>query len=183
MNRAQSYRPVRLSLLLLSVAVLLLDGARLVWADTARTPSPSETASPSLDDFHWLVGAWRGEGFGGVCEEVWSRPAGDAMMGMFRLVQDDQVVFYEFMRIVEQDGAISLELKHFSADFVSWEEKEESVVFPLEAVGEDFATFKGLTMERTGDDGLVIVVTLRQPDGSTVDQRVVLRRERPADRS
>lgn len=179
-NRSWNSPPALSLLLIFALAGTFAGHARGAWAASAREAPPAADA-PTLDDFRWLVGTWEGEGFGGVCEEVWSQTAGDAMMGMFRLVTDDQVVFYEFMRIVEQDGAITLELKHFSPDFVSWEEKAETVRFALKSVGEGFATFSGLTMERTGEDGLEIVVTLGQPDGSTVDQRVVLRRSRPTD--
>jgi hypothetical protein len=38
------------------------------------------------------------------------------MMGMFRLVKDGKVVFYEFLTLVEHEGSLLLKLKHDRAD-------------------------------------------------------------------
>jgi len=62
----------------------------------------SAGAAPSVEDFAWMVGHWRGEGFGGVCEEVWTGPLGGSMVGLFRLVQEDQLAFSEHMMLVEE---------------------------------------------------------------------------------
>src|SRR5687768_8740792 len=78
----------------------------------ADVPSPPAT----LQDMAWFTGRWTGNGLGGETEESWSAPAGGAMMGMFRLVKDGKVVFYEFLTLVEREGSLVLKLKHFNPD-------------------------------------------------------------------
>jgi hypothetical protein len=129
----------------------------------ADFPSPPAT----LRDAAWLAGAWAGTGLGGTTDESWSPPVGGAMMGMFRLVQKDKVVFYEFLTLVEHDGSLQLKLKHFNADLTGWEEKADMVRFRLLKVDGDAVYFEGLTFRRVGADRLQIFLALRNK-GETV---------------
>ena len=141
-------------------------------------PTPDAKAETTIDDFAWLAGPWRGEGFGGVCEEVWSHPLAGTMMGSFRLVQEDQVSFYELMVLGEDDKGWSLKVKHFSKDFVAWETKKKCVRFALESVGPNAARFSGLTIKRDGD-ALRLELQMRMRDGTTKMQPFHLRRHQP----
>ncbi|HEV8347885.1 MAG TPA: DUF6265 family protein [Vicinamibacterales bacterium] len=82
-----------------------------------RTPNTltaaADVRSPraTVGDMAWFAGKWTGTGLGGVTEETWSAPADGAMMGMFRLVKDGKVVFYEFLTLVEEEGSLALKLK------------------------------------------------------------------------
>lgn len=122
-------------------------------------------APPSLADFAFLVGHWRGEALGGIAEEVWLEPAGGAMMGTFRLAKDGEVSFYEIFTIGEPD--LTLRLKHFHADLTGWEERDEIVTFPFVSVGDGEAVFEGLTFRLLPDDRLRAAVEARRPDGTT----------------
>ena len=106
------------------------DATQVDTQDASETPISAE---PSVNDFAWLAGSWRGEGLGGICEEIWSPALGGTMMGTFRLVKDDKVVFYEIM-VLGSDKGMCLRVKHFSEAFVSWEEKADSVRFACKSV-------------------------------------------------
>jgi hypothetical protein len=83
----------------------------------------------TLQDINWLEGNWTGEAFGGTYEENWSKAAGGSMMFNFKLVANNKVVFYELGHIVEKDGTLLYQIKHFSADLKGWEEKDQSEDF------------------------------------------------------
>ena len=126
------------------------------------------TASESLTDLAWIAGEWVGAEGDTRIEEIWSKPDGGVMMGMFRLVQNDEPVFYEFMVIELTDGGPIMKIKHFSPDFVGWEERQESVLFEMKELKSGKAVFEAerdgnlefLTYERTGDG---LVLTLEKP--------------------
>ncbi|MFT6865457.1 MAG: hypothetical protein ACJA08_000275 [Cyclobacteriaceae bacterium] len=68
----------------------------------------SQSQSPNA----WLTGTWKGPGFGGTMEEIWSEPDADGkLMGMFRYSYSSGVVqFYEFW-VLDDSG---MKLKHFT---------------------------------------------------------------------
>ncbi len=164
------------SLIAVCVATAVLsDGQE---PQTSRASSAPAKPSPSIEDFAWLAGHWRGEGLGGMCEEIWSRPLAGTMMGSFRLVVDDEVVFYEIMVLGPDEEGMALKVKHFSKDFVAWEDKEGAVRFGLESVKPDEASFSGLTMKRDGDK-LDLCIRMRSSDGSTRWEPIAFRRSSP----
>lgn len=118
----------------------------------------------NIEDVAWIAGDWYGEAFGGQIEEIWRAPAGNAMMGMFRLIQKDQVGFYEMLIIKETDTSLSYILKHFNADLTGWEEKNETVSFNLVALEENIAFFDGITFQRM-DDALTIYLASENKQG------------------
>ena len=119
---------------------VLLGGS--VWAQSPRTEhtfqldDPANQPSAKLNDVSWLVGNWVGTAFGAQIEEVWNPPSAGSMVGLFKVIRDEQVSFYEIMLIVEEEGSLNLKVKHFNADFSAWEEKTEHVTFRLVAIGE-----------------------------------------------
>jgi hypothetical protein len=131
----------------------------------------------SLGDVAWLAGRWNGTGLGGATEETWSAAAGGSMMGMFRLVKGEAVVFYEFFVLVEEAGSLLLKLKHFNADLTGWEERADAVTFRLVKVTPDGIWFDGLTYRREGSDTLRAFVAIRnRADGSVREEAFELRR-------
>ncbi|WP_339887264.1 DUF6265 family protein [uncultured Flavobacterium sp.] len=83
----------------------------------------------TLQDIKWLAGNWKGEAFGGTYEENWSNPFGGSMMFNFKLVVKEKIVFYELGHIVEKDGTLEYQIKHFDANLKGWEEKDQSEDF------------------------------------------------------
>jgi hypothetical protein len=123
-------------------------------------------SATSVSDLSWMAGHWRGEAFGGVCEEVWSPEFGGSMVGTFKLVSDGKVNFYEIMTLTPDSTGPVLNVKHFNPDLTGWEEKEEVMNFSFVRAGEHEAIFSGLTYERIGDDSLRITVSVKGADGS-----------------
>ena len=144
-----------------------------------QDPIPAEPSETRIEDFDWLAGAWRGEGFGGVCEEVWSEPLAGTMMASFRLVMDngeqEEVSFYELVVLGKDDDGWALKVKHFTKDFVAWETKKKCVRFALESVQPNEAIFSGLKFVRDGDK-LNIKLRMRQSDGTTNWQSIRMHR-------
>ena len=172
----------------LVVTAVLVGGASVAEAQEAQATNaqtPNTVTAPegpgpqaTLDDMRWLVGHWKGTGLGGVSEEMWSEPAGGAMMGMYRLITKDAVTFYEFLTLVEEQGSLALKLKHFNADLTGWEEKDHFVTFRLAKLTATEAWFGGLTFRRFGDDRLEIFLALRGRDGGVREEKFVMERVR-----
>lgn len=115
-----------------------------------------------IDKAKWLVGSWKGDGFGGTSEETWSVPADGTMMGMFRhLNAEGDLVFYEFL-LLDNTG---LRLKHFHPDLKSWEEKDDTVFFEMIRVTPTKIELKGLSFELLSENTMKIKVDLKSSDG------------------
>lgn len=126
-----------------------------------------EISSPraSLDEVSWISGHWHGEAFGGIVEEVWTEPLGPSMMGSFKLVANDKVVFYEILIIKEIEESLILQLKHFSGDLEGWEEKDETVDFKLMKVAPNAVYFNGMTFVRENETNMTVYVVIHNEDG------------------
>jgi len=136
------------------------------------TPSPAA----SIEDFTWIAGHWQGEAFGGQTEEVWTKPLGSSMMGSFKLVHGDKVTFYELCVLREIDNTVLFELKHFNEDLKGWEEKDETVAFPLVKYTDDVAYFDGITFEKISEDEMHVFVIIEQDDEETEEVSFVYHR-------
>ena len=63
------------------------------------------------------------------------------MQGIFTLSREGELTFSEAMTLVEEEGSLVLKVKHFTPEFVGWEEKDGFVSFPLVGLGENEAYF------------------------------------------
>ncbi len=125
---------------------------------TVQYETGQESPKANLEDMAWLTGHWKGEALGGMVEEIWSPASGDSMMFVFRLVNDGKVSFYEIGHILEKEGTLFLQLKHFNGDLHGWETKEETVDFRLVRWEENVAYFEGFTIERIDPDHITMHV-------------------------
>lgn len=105
-----------------------------------------------VEDLHWMVGYWSGQGLGRDCEEVWMPAKDGHMIGTFRFWEEGKLIFSEFMNLIQHGESVSMKLKHFSPDLTGWEEKEEWTTFKLIELQENKVWFDGLTIERIGDE-------------------------------
>ncbi len=121
-------------------------------------------------------GRWVGEGFGAVVEEVMSPPAGNAMIGHFRMVGKDGPSFYEMVQIREENGSLVYRVKHFHPDLKGWEERDNTVDFRLVAAEREALYFDGLTIKRTGPDEVTHWVRIKAKDGTVDEAKLVYRR-------
>ncbi len=52
------------------------EGRALAVPEGPPAESPAQDEGPAVEEFAWMAGHWRGEGFGGICEEMWTGPLG-----------------------------------------------------------------------------------------------------------
>ena len=150
----------RTTLVLLALIFVLTAQAQ----NTLSLKTGQESPKATIEDVAWIAGHWRGEAMGGLTEEIWSPPLGGAMMASFKLVVDNEVNFYELETISEEDGSLLLRIKHFDAALTGWEEKDETVDFPLVKLLEKTAYFDGLTFELVSEDELNVYVVFKDGD-------------------
>ncbi len=143
--------------------------------NTLRLEEGTPRPAARIADLAWLAGYWRGDGLGGACEEIWSLAAGDRMHGIFTLSRDGGLVFSEAMTLVEEEGSLVLKVKHFTPDFVGWEEKEDYVSFPLVRLGDNEAYFRGLTF-RLRDPGQLSIYIVLTSQGQKTEHELKLDR-------
>jgi hypothetical protein len=134
---------------------------------TFKLADGEERPAASLEEAAFLVGSWTGTAFGQRFEEVWNPPSAGSMVGMFKLLDGDEVVFYELLLMTIQDGSLSLRVKHFNADFSAWEEKKDFVNFRLVDFSEDALHFSGISFYKRGDDRIDGYIVMRNKDGVT----------------
>ena len=121
-------------------------------AHTYQLEENETRPAATLSDASWLVGSWTGTAFGQNFEETWNPASADSMVGMFQLMGEDGVAFYEILLMNVDDGSLSLKVKHFNADFTAWEEKGDFVNFQLVKLEEDALHFGGISFYRRGED-------------------------------
>jgi hypothetical protein len=163
------------------LATALLTLAFLPAPAMGQAPGSGDTstsAKAALTDFLWLVGKWDGTGLGGETQEMWSPPAGGAMMGMFRQLKAGQLVFYEFLTLVERDESVVLRLKHFHPDLTGWEEKAQVLEFPLVSLTATQATFNAITFTHDTPDAFSVRLRLKDKAGVVREEVFAYRRVR-----
>ena len=148
------------------VAVAAVVVAGVLDTDGAAAP-PAPGAPATLGQLAWIAGDWQGEvGPGALSQEVWAAPAGDCMMGMWRLVVDGRVQLFEALSITDEGGGPVLRLRHFGRDGVGWEERDRPLTLRAEEVGDGLAAFAGagrsgllrIVYRKSGDDALTVTV-------------------------
>ncbi len=136
----------------LLLALLLTIGTEAS-AQNIRHAQPGATPPPAqIEQLAWLVGHWEGEGIGGRSYETISPPAAGQMAGHFQQVSEKGVQFYEFYHFVPHEGSLMLRIKHFNSDLTGWEERTETVDFPLVAIEDRAVYFDGITFRQTAPD-------------------------------
>lgn len=145
----------------------------------ARRLGDQPSPPAKIEVMGWLSGRWEGDGLGGFNEEIWSAPRDGVMMGMFRHLKQERIVFYEFLMFVEEKGSVILKLKHFNPDFSGWEEKTAFVDFPLVSVEEGAVHFDGLSFVRESADVLRIYLLLRDSKTKQVREELFRMRRVP----
>ena len=98
-------------------------------------------APPQLEDLAFIAGHWKGPGGVTAIEEVWSKPSGDAMIGMFRIVSGGKTRMTEFMAFEQRENGPVLVMRHFGPGLVAREEKEAPLVWTLEKLAPYHAVF------------------------------------------
>ena len=166
-------RIVRLgcAIALFSLSIEILASESMT-ANTLRL-SPGEKPPPALiDDMAWLAGRWSGEGLGGLSEETWSAPAGGAMLGMYRLINDAHPVFCELLTLTRSEGSLVLSLRHFHPDLRGWEDGAAPVRMPLVAKQGRRFYFEGITFERSSDGEVTIYLAIEGRRDASIEEAI-----------
>lgn len=166
-----------LSLFVLS---LLADSALAQSQRTEHTfklDDPDDRPPATLSDVAWLVGNWEGEAFGSKFEQAWNPASAGSMIGFFKLLGDEGVTFYELLLLVEEEGSLSLKVKHFSPDFTAWEEKEDYIDFRFVKAEEDAVHFSGLSFYRIDDDTMHGYIVMRSGEDVREEKLVYNRQQ------
>ncbi|MEN8144213.1 MAG: DUF6265 family protein [Gemmatimonadota bacterium] len=128
-------------------------------ASAVIVPSPglgqqvSDPQRPSLQDASWLAGCWEASDGRTVTQENWMEPLGGIMLGMNRVVKDERIQGYEFLKLKAFDSDLVYEAHPSGqppAQFLSTEVQEDMIRF--ENPEHDFP--RRITYVRDGTDSL-----------------------------
>lgn len=120
--------------------------AKSAGASTTETSSPTQQANtataqpPTLDQFSWLEGQWRGEWGARITEQTWLEAKAGEMAGLFRLIEGKKPLVLELFSIVEKPDGIEFFLRHLTPELLPWE-KSDATMLKLESVDATKATF------------------------------------------
>lgn len=144
---------------------------------TFKLNKDSQPAKATLEDVQWFVGSWTGTAFGSQFEEVWNPESAGTMVGMFKLFDNEKgVIFYELLLLKEVNDSLEMQVKHFSADFVSWEDKKDFVTFKLVKIEDNAVHFSGLSFYKNGDNKIDGYIVMKQKDGSKTEHPISYKR-------
>lgn len=158
------------------VLVACLSATALVAQDSPVTApeASSATEAASLENLSWMAGDWVGTMAGSTIEEMWSLPAADTLMGMFRWHDGSSIRLYEFMSVELEDDGPVLYLRHFGRGLDAWE-KDGALVLPQIDSGSGRAVFRSELEGKDGKpditrltyarEGSTLTVTLDKSDG------------------
>lgn len=142
---------------------------------TFELDDPEDRPAATIAVASWLTGSWTGEAFGSTFEEVWNPPSAGSMVGMFKLLDGDEVSFYELVLLVEEEGSLSLKVKHFNPDFSAWEEKADYVDFRYIQSEQDAIHFSGISFYRISDNEIHAYLVLKN-NGEIREEKLVYHR-------
>lgn len=95
---------------------------------------------PTLDQFSWLEGRWRGEWGSRVAEQTWLEPKAGEIAGLFRVIEREKTLVLELFSIVEKPEEIQFYLRHLTPELLPWE-KSDATMLKLDAVDPTKAIF------------------------------------------
>lgn len=122
--------------------------------------NPEAIAATAVESLEWMAGRWQAEAFGGLAEDMWAPPAGGQMVGLFRSYTSGGINFYEIIILLEVEGRLTMRLKHFHSDLRGWEEKNDTVDFPLLDQKGDFWYFEDLTIHCENHEKMTVYLRI-----------------------
>jgi hypothetical protein len=168
----------------LVVACLTLSGVGLTLLaaqnppkEPKRAPAQAGTGiEATLQQLSWISGAWDGKGLGGTVEEHWTKPSGDSMVGMFRLVGANGKMIVSELLLIEQRGKhVVYSFRHFGPGHNPWEDLDKPLVFdlirlsPTEAIFESSVQTDPKRLTYTRKDDELSVRVQGETDGALGD--------------
>lgn len=145
----------------------------LAFAVSLMAPPPT----PTLQSLDWLAGTWVRVEPDGRAEEVWSVPAGDSILGMFRLQKQGVTRFVELQTIQVEAGAWVLRIRHLDPRLGTLSDEPEPLRYTARVVAKDEVAFehptdrmKVIRYKRTRTPAVdSLLVRLEKRSGGNVD--------------
>jgi hypothetical protein len=101
----------------------------------------------TLKDVGWFVGQWKSPGSEKLTsEEHWTEPAAGSMIGMFRMLNGEKPIIYEFLMIEEGSDGVFMRLRHFKTAMA--EVEKEPIRFKLTKASATEAVFENPDNEK-----------------------------------
>jgi hypothetical protein len=167
----QSFKNTCIALFILFTGVVVAQDKST--EHTYKLSKGVEPAAGTLEDVSWMVGSWHGTAFGSQFEEVWNSASAGSMVGMFKLFDEDKGVnFYELMLLKQEGDGLVLLVKHFSAAFSAWEEKDDFITFKLVKIDDNAVHFSGLSFYKNGKDKINGFIVMKHKDGSRTEHPI-----------
>jgi hypothetical protein len=172
-----------------SVPSAAANSAGIPTTATSSATQQANTATaqhPTLDQFSWLEGRWRGEWGLRIAEMTWLEPKAGEMAGLFRLIEGQKTLVLELFSIVEKPDGIELFLRHLTPELLPWE-KSDATTLNLEGVDETKATFtnpvngepKRLIFTRVDADTYVQRSEIEPAEGEPQVIEITFHRQKP----
>ena len=79
--------------------------------------------------------------------------------------------------LVEEEGSLSLKVKHFNPDFTAWETKEDYVTFRYIMSDDDAVHFSGISFYRVDDDTMHAYLVMRSGEEIREEELVYQRNQ------
>ena len=98
------------------------------------------------------------------------------MVGLFKLLGDDGVKFYEILLLVEEEGSLSLKVKHFTPTFEAWEDKADYTRFRFVQAQDDAVHFQGISFYAVSADEMHAYIVMRSGEEIREEKLIYRRR-------
>jgi hypothetical protein len=115
---------MRVTPVILVAALLIVPGVAgaKVPRDHVRRFDPQvQSPKATLADAGWLVGHWVGDMPDGPVEQVFLAPSSGQMPSFVRATSRQGIMFYEVSNLVEAEGSLRFQLRHFTPQLATWE--------------------------------------------------------------
>jgi len=116
------------------------DAATRAASSAPQQPQSASVQTPTLAQFNWLEGQWRGEWGSRVAEQTWLEPKAGEIAGLFRIIEGEKTLVLEIFSLVDKPEGVQFYLRHLTPELQPWE-KSDATMLKLESVDATKATF------------------------------------------
>jgi hypothetical protein len=99
----------------------------------SECPTGAQPVRAGIGQLDWLAGTWIGTAGSVTFEERWTPAAGGAMLAVARTVEENRMVAFEFLRIVERNSGLV---------YIAQPNGRPPTEFTLTGLGDRSATFE-----------------------------------------
>ncbi len=130
-----------------------------------------QTTDDPLAAVAWMAGDWHGASGPITYEECWTKPAGGAMIGMFRLLNSGEFALSETLSMEAEDGKVVMRIIHFGRQLQARETE------PLVAVATEITATKAVFASPEGEASPLKITYELSDDGESLTATVETERD------